>query len=189
MVLDDARLTPAHTKYDGANYHPMSRWVLFGHHFAAIAGAGPLVGPVLAAQFGYAPGLMWLVGGCVLCGAVHDSMCLWASTRMRRPVACGNRAVTNRAGRRNHGRRRDPVHSHRRPRRAWNRGRQRAGRKRVEHVHDRHDHPDRRRDGLPHVRVPQGQDSRSDDSRHHRDFRRGHLRPDVRGIVTTATTS
>jgi len=82
MVLDDARLTPAHTKYDGANYHPMSRWVLFGHHFAAIAGAGPLVGPVLAAQFGYAPGLMWLVGGCVLCGAVHDSMCLWASTRL-----------------------------------------------------------------------------------------------------------
>src|SRR5882672_6653452 len=54
MVLDDARLTPAHTKYDGANYHPMSRWVLFGHHFAAIAGAGPLVGPVLAAQFGFA---------------------------------------------------------------------------------------------------------------------------------------
>jgi carbon starvation protein len=82
MVLDDARLTPAHTRYDGANYHPMSRWVLFGHHFAAIAGAGPLVGPVLAAQFGYAPGLLWLVGGCVLCGAVHDSMCLWASTRL-----------------------------------------------------------------------------------------------------------
>ena len=82
MVLDDARVTPAHTKYDGANFHPMSRWVLFGHHFAAIAGAGPLVGPVLAAQFGYAPGLLWLVGGCVLCGAVHDLMCLWASTRL-----------------------------------------------------------------------------------------------------------
>src|SRR5262249_36293784 len=82
MVLDDARATPAHTKYDGANYHPMSRWVLFGHHFAAIAGAGPLVGPVLAAQFGYAPGLLWLVAGCVLCGAVHDSMSLWASTRL-----------------------------------------------------------------------------------------------------------
>ena len=82
MALDDTRVTPAHTKYDGANYHPMSRWVLFGHHFAAIAGAGPLVGPVLAAQFGYAPGLLWLVGGCVLCGAVHDSMSLWASTRL-----------------------------------------------------------------------------------------------------------
>jgi carbon starvation protein len=81
MALDDARVTPAHTKYDGANFHPMSRWVLFGHHFAAIAGAGPLVGPVLAAQFGFAPGLLWLVAGCTLCGAVHDSMCLWASTR------------------------------------------------------------------------------------------------------------
>src|SRR3979409_1272707 len=72
-VLDDTRATPAHTKYDGANYFPTSRWVLFGHHFAAIAGAGPLVGPVLAAQFGFAPGFIWLVGGCVLCGAVHDS--------------------------------------------------------------------------------------------------------------------
>jgi len=81
MALDDARITPAHTKYDGSNFHPMSRWVLFGHHFAAIAGAGPLVGPVLAAQFGFAPGLLWLVAGCTLCGAVHDSMCLWMSTR------------------------------------------------------------------------------------------------------------
>jgi len=81
MALDDARTTPAHTKYDGSNFHPMSRWVLFGHHFAAIAGAGPLVGPVLAAQFGFAPGLLWLVAGCTLCGAVHDSMCLWMSTR------------------------------------------------------------------------------------------------------------
>jgi carbon starvation protein len=81
MSLDDARITPAHTKYDGSNFHPMSRWVLFGHHFSAIAGAGPLVGPVLAAQFGFAPGLLWLVAGCTLCGAVHDSMCLWASTR------------------------------------------------------------------------------------------------------------
>src|SRR5205809_4266152 len=81
MSLDDARITPAHTKYDGSNFHPMSRWVLFGHHFAAIAGAGPLVGPVLAAQFGFAPGLLWLVAGCTLGGAVHDSMSLWMSTR------------------------------------------------------------------------------------------------------------
>ena len=62
MSLDDSRVTPAHTKYDGHNYYPTSRWVLFGHHFAAITGAGPLVGPVLAAQFGYAPGFIWLVG-------------------------------------------------------------------------------------------------------------------------------
>ena len=80
-VLDDTRATPAHVKHDGANYFPTSRWVLFGHHFAAIAGAGPLVGPVLAAQFGYAPGLIWLVGGVCLAGAVHDSFWLWASVR------------------------------------------------------------------------------------------------------------
>src|ERR671919_2605354 len=80
-MLDDSRQTPAHTKYDGANYYPTTRWVLFGHHFAAITGAGPLVGPMLAAQFGYAPGLIWLVAGVCLAGAVHDSMVLWASTR------------------------------------------------------------------------------------------------------------
>jgi carbon starvation protein len=80
-VLDDTRVTPAHTKSDGMNFFPTSRWVLFGHHFAAIAGAGPLVGPVLAAQFGYAPGLLWLVGGVCLAGAVQDSFWLWASVR------------------------------------------------------------------------------------------------------------
>src|SRR5512135_2007184 len=81
LVLDDSRITPAHTKFDGHNYYPTHRWVLFGHHFAAISGAGPLVGPVLAAQFGYAPGLIWLVTGVVLAGAVHDLIILWASTR------------------------------------------------------------------------------------------------------------
>jgi carbon starvation protein len=80
-VLDDSRKTPAHTRYDGSNYYPTTRWVLFGHHFAAITGAGPLVGPMLAAQFGFAPGLVWLVAGVCLAGAVHDSMILWASTR------------------------------------------------------------------------------------------------------------
>jgi carbon starvation protein len=81
MVLDDSRPTPAHVRPDGHNYHVTGRWVLFGHHFAAIAGAGPLIGPVLAAQFGYAPGLIWLVGGVCLAGAVHDMIILWASTR------------------------------------------------------------------------------------------------------------
>ena len=80
-ALDDTRITPAHRKYDGANYYPTSRWVLFGHHFAAIAGSGPLVGPVLAAQFGFMPGLLWLVFGVCLAGAVQDSFWLWASTR------------------------------------------------------------------------------------------------------------
>ena len=81
MVLDDTRVTPAHTKFDGHNYYPTSRWVLFGHHFAAITGAGPLIGPVLAAQFGYAPGFIWIITGCCLAGAVHDFVSLWASTR------------------------------------------------------------------------------------------------------------
>ena len=81
MCLDDGRPTPAHVRPDGHNYHATTRWVLFGHHFAAIAGAGPLIGPVLAAQFGYAPGLIWLVGGVCLAGAVHDMIILWASTR------------------------------------------------------------------------------------------------------------
>ncbi len=81
MMLDDTRITPAHQKNDGQNFHPTSRWVLFGHHFAAITGAGPLIGPVLAAQFGYAPGLIWIVAGVCLAGAVHDMLILWASTR------------------------------------------------------------------------------------------------------------
>jgi carbon starvation protein len=81
MALDDSRRTPAHVKNDGHNYHPTHRLVLFGHHFAAITGAGPLIGPVLAAQFGYAPGLIWLVAGVCLAGAVQDFIVLWASTR------------------------------------------------------------------------------------------------------------
>jgi carbon starvation protein len=81
LALDDARVTPAHRLNDGQNYHPMPRWVLFGHHFAAIAGAGPLIGPVLAAQFGWAPGLLWLLLGVVFGGAVHDFIILAASVR------------------------------------------------------------------------------------------------------------
>jgi carbon starvation protein len=81
MALDDSRVTPAHRLKDGHNYDPTHRLVLFGHHFAAIAGAGPLIGPVLAAQFGYAPGLIWLVAGVCLAGAVHDYVILWASVR------------------------------------------------------------------------------------------------------------
>jgi carbon starvation protein len=80
-VLDDSRPTPAHTRYDGQNFHPTHRWVLFGVHFAAISGAGPLIGPVLAIQFGYLPGLIWLVVGVCLAGAVQDFLVLAASTR------------------------------------------------------------------------------------------------------------
>ena len=70
VQLDDKRLTPAVRLNDGVNFHPTNRVVLFGHHFAAIAGAGPLLGPVLAAQFGFVPGFLWLVIGAVLAGAV-----------------------------------------------------------------------------------------------------------------------
>lgn len=83
LVLDDKRVTPAHQFRDGHNYHPTPRWVLFGHHFAAISGAGPLIGPVLAAQFGYLPGLLWLLVGVVLAGAVQDFIILVASVRRR----------------------------------------------------------------------------------------------------------
>src|SRR3954451_25238341 len=78
-AVDDARLTPGHRFNDGQNFDPTNRWVLFGHHFAAISGAGPLIGPVLAVQFGYLPGLIWLVVGVCLAGAVQVVMVLAAS--------------------------------------------------------------------------------------------------------------
>jgi carbon starvation protein len=83
LSLDDRRITPAHAFQDGHNYVPSPRWVLFGHHFAAIAGAGPLVGPTLAAQFGFAPGFLWLVIGAVVAGSVQDFTVLVASLRHR----------------------------------------------------------------------------------------------------------
>jgi carbon starvation protein len=81
VELEDRRITPAHRLRDGTNYYPANKYVLFGHHFAAIAGAGPLLGPVLAAQFGYLPGFLWLVVGAVLAGAVQDFIVLVASMR------------------------------------------------------------------------------------------------------------
>src|SRR5687767_1734836 len=80
-ALDDSRVTPAHQFNDGQNYHPTNKWVLFGHHFAAISGAGPLIGPVLAIQYGFAPGLVWLVIGVCLAGAVQDMLVMAASVR------------------------------------------------------------------------------------------------------------
>ncbi len=82
-VLNDSRVTPAHQFRDGNNFDPTNRWVLFGHHFAAISGAGPLIGPVLAIQFGYLPGLLWIVIGVCLAGAVQDMMVLALSTQRR----------------------------------------------------------------------------------------------------------
>ncbi len=81
LALDDRRPTPAAAHPDGHNFVPTSRVVLFGHHFAAITGAGPLIGPVLACQYGYAPGFLWLLSGVVLAGAVHDFVALTGSIR------------------------------------------------------------------------------------------------------------
>ncbi len=81
LTLNDIKQTPAQRLYDGQNYYPMNKWVLFGHHFAAIAGAGPLVGPVLAAQFGFFPGFIWMLVGAVMAGSVHDLIVLTASVQ------------------------------------------------------------------------------------------------------------
>src|SRR4029079_7694769 len=83
LVLDAQRATPAITKNDGKDFVPTNKWVVFGHHFAAIAGPGPLVGPVLAAQFGYLPGMLWILIGATLGGGVHDMIVLFASVRRR----------------------------------------------------------------------------------------------------------
>src|SRR6185312_15538592 len=81
LRLDPTRAPPSVLRNDGLDYVPTDKWVVFGHHFAAIAGAGPLVGPVLAAQMGYLPGTMWIIIGVVLAGGVQDYLVLWMSTR------------------------------------------------------------------------------------------------------------
>src|SRR5207302_5073728 len=81
MVLNDTRATPAERLRDGLDYEPTNKWIVFGHHFAAIAGPGPLVGPTLAAQFGYLPGALWIIIGAVLGGAVQDFVILFCSMR------------------------------------------------------------------------------------------------------------
>jgi len=81
LQLDDSRTTPAERHNDGMDYVPTNKWVLYGHHFAAIAGAGPLVGPVLAAQMGFLPGTLWILAGVVVAGAVQDFIVLFASVR------------------------------------------------------------------------------------------------------------
>ena len=83
LVLNDERATPALVVDDGKDFVPTNRWMAFGHHFAAIAGPGPLVGPVLAAQFGYLPGTLWILIGATLGGGVHDMIVLFASVRRR----------------------------------------------------------------------------------------------------------
>ena len=81
MLLDDKRATPAERLRNGHDFEPTNKWIVFGHHFAAIAGPGPLVGPTLAAQFGYLPGTLWIVIGAVLGGCVQDFIILFCSVR------------------------------------------------------------------------------------------------------------
>ena len=81
FALDATRATPAERLEDGRDYHPTNKWITFGHHFAAISGPGPLVGPTLAAQFGFLPGALWILVGVVLGGAVQDFVILCASIR------------------------------------------------------------------------------------------------------------
>ena len=164
-MLDDSRVTPAHTNYDGANYYPTSRWVLFGHHFAAIAGAGPLVGPMLAAQFGYAPGLIWLVAG--VCprrrGArLDDPLGLDAP---RRPLAGRNRQGGDQPRRRDRRLDRDSLHPRRRAGGPRHQRRQRPRRQPLGDLHHRHDDPARDLHGLLDVCLAQGADHRGDDHR------------------------
>src|SRR5271168_907321 len=81
LALDPRRATPAERLENGHDYVPTNKWIVFGHHFAAIAGPGPLVGPVLAAQFGFLPGTLWIIVGAVFGGAVQDFTILFASMR------------------------------------------------------------------------------------------------------------
>src|SRR5689334_21795000 len=81
MALDNRRATPAERLRDGHDFEPTNKWIVFGHHFAAIAGPGPLVGPTLAAQFGYLPGFLWIVIGATLGGCVQDFVILFGSVR------------------------------------------------------------------------------------------------------------
>ena len=93
-TFNDLRETPSKRLYDGQNYYPMNKWMLFGHHFAAIAGAGPLVGPVLAAQFGFYPGFLWMLIGAVFAGSVHDLVIMTASLQYDGTTSIWRRGAT-----------------------------------------------------------------------------------------------
>jgi len=83
LMLDDRNITPSVSCNDGRDYVPTNKWIVFGHHFAAIAGAGPLIGPTLAAQYGWGPGFFWIMLGSVFAGCVHDMIILFGSIRHR----------------------------------------------------------------------------------------------------------
>ena len=96
VMLDDRRATPCEVHDDGKDFVKTNKWIVFGHHFAAISGPGPLVGPVLAAQFGYLPGTLWILVGAVLGGCVQDMCVLFFSTRRNgRASRWCTRAITS----------------------------------------------------------------------------------------------
>ncbi len=156
MQLDPNRATPAVLNNDGLDYVPTNKHVLFGHHFAAIAGAGPLVGPVLAAQMGYLPGTLWLIAGVVLAGAVQDFMVLFMSTRRNgRSLGDMVREEMGRVPGDHRAVRLLPDHDHH-PRGAGADRGQGPGREPVGHVHGDGDHPDRDVHGHLHALHPPG---------------------------------
>ena len=148
MRTDDANATPAERVHDGANFERTDRRVLFGQHFAGISGAGPLVGPILAAQMGYLPSTLWIILGVIFAGAVQDMLVLWISAK-RRGRSLGQMA-TDEMGKfggmiRIHLPRGDDRHRHGIP---GARGHQGHGRLAVGRVLHRYDHPDRPDHGL-----------------------------------------
>ena len=156
MNLRDERETPAVTMTDGHDYVKTNKYVLFGHHFAAIAAAGPLLGPVLAAQFGYLPGALWILIGCVLAGggARHGRAVRLGAAQGPEPVA--DRRDRDRQDRRQGGLDRDPVHPDPDPGRTVDRRRQRHVQQPLGHVHRFRHHPDRDAHGRLHAQGPPG---------------------------------
>ena len=148
LKVDDSRATPAERLDNGIDFQPTDRRVLFGHHFAAIAGAGPLVGPVLAAQMGYLPGTIWIIVGVIFAGAVQDMVTLFFSMR-RDGKSLGQMARDEIGVRRRGGGADRRLRHHDHPARGAGAGRrQRAGALAVGHLLDRDDHPDRPVHGL-----------------------------------------
>ena len=139
LTLDALRATPAERLENGRDFVPTNKWVVFGHHFAAIAGPGPLVGPVLAAQFGYLPGTLWILAGAVFGGCVQDFVILLFSVRRDGKSLDRNGARRNRPPGRTGGLPRGHQH-HRDPARGLRAGRsQRAQGQPVGNIHHRHD--------------------------------------------------
>ena len=143
LALDGLRATPAERLENGRDFLVTNKWVVFGHHFAAIAGPGPLVGPVLAAQFGYLPGTMWVLAGAVFAGCVQDFVILLFSVRRDGKVADRDGQERDRAGRRiRRLRRGDRDSDYPAGRGGADRGECAEGEP-LGHIHDRDDHADR----------------------------------------------